>query len=221
MKARTPTTTNLTTMPHILVVQCRKMLLSLGRLNCCRLGGIGIRSLVLISTLLFAMAFFSPAPKAGLAAEPSEYDLKAAFVYNFIKFVEWPSSAFSRADAPITIGILGQDPMDEALESLKSKTAQGRKLTVRRFAKIGDLEKCHVLFVGKSERESLAVVLKQVRDSGVLTIADIRGFAAAGGIVNFINVENRISFEINTDAADRAGLRVSSQLLKLAKIVGR
>jgi hypothetical protein len=170
--------------------------------------------------LLLCAAFVCFIPIRALATEPSEYEVKAAFVYNFIKFVEWPSHSFTAEDSPFVVGVLGQDPMNDALESLRGKTAQGRKLAVKRFNRMGDLDRCHVLYVGRSEKEQIAAVLKATTNLNVLTVADMKGFAQAGGVVNFITQENRISFEINVGTAERAGLKVSSKLLKLARIVG-
>jgi hypothetical protein len=170
--------------------------------------------------LLLCATFICFVSLGALAAEPSEYEVKAAFLYNFIKFVEWPAGSFTAEDSPFIVGVLGQDPANDALESLRGNAAQGRKLSVKRFSRMADLERCHVLYVGRSEKEQIVAVLKATTHLNTLTVADMKGFAQAGGVVNFITQENRISFEINVGAAEKAGLKVSSKLLKLARIVG-
>ncbi len=151
--------------------------------------------------------------------ETTEFQVKAAFVYNFVKFVQWPRDAFpATGDSPISICVLGQDPLGEALESLKGLTAYGKSLSVRRIAGQGEIDRCQVLYLCKSERGAMANILKGTK-AGVLTIGDMKSFASAGGIINFVIVDNRVSFEINVEAAERARLKISSQILKLAKIV--
>ena len=146
-----------------------------------------------------------------------EYEVKAAFLYNFAKFVEWPEEAFRDSTAPITIGILGKNPFQgELREVIKGKTVQGRKLDVRRVK--GHLT-CHILFIASSEKDNLKKILQRLAGSCALTVSDIEDFASRGGIIGFLTEENRVRFEINVDAAERAGLRVSSKLLKLAKVV--
>ena len=150
--------------------------------------------------------------------EYQEYQVKAAFLFNFAKFVEWPAESFKEAQAPLILGILGKDPFGEQIDKLSDQNIQGRKLSIKRFAKVEDLAKCHLLFISAAEKEHLPRILKITRDWHVLTVGDTKGLIQSGVIVNFIIIENRIRFEINTDAAQRAGLKISAQLLKLAKI---
>ncbi len=152
-------------------------------------------------------------------AGTSEFQVKAAFVYNFVKFVQWPRDSFlTTGDAPISICVLGQDPLGDALESLKGLADYGKNISVRRIAGQGEIDRCQVLYLCKSEKEAMGNILKGMK-AGVLTIGDMKSFASAGGIINFVIVDNRVSFEINVDAAERARLKISSQILKLAKIV--
>jgi hypothetical protein len=163
--------------------------------------------------------FAGPGASIAGSAETTEFPVKAAFVYNFVKFVQWPPDSFpTTGDSPISICVLGQDPLGDALESLNGLTAYGRNLSVRRIAGQREVDRCQVLYLCKSEREAMANILKGVR-AGVLTIGDMKSFSSAGGIINFVIVDNRVSFEINIAAAEKARLRISSQLLKLAKIV--
>jgi len=152
--------------------------------------------------------------------ESTEYDLKAAFLYNFTKFIQWPPKALPDTTRSIVIGILGDDPIGSALErTVLGKTVEGRGLTVRRFSSGEKPEHCHILFISASEKNRLSRILNGLADAGVLTVGDTERFAVSGGMINLVVVENRIQLEINTEAAERAGLRLSSRLLKLAKRV--
>jgi hypothetical protein len=173
-------------------------------------------AIVLISV---CVAFAGPGASSAGSVETSEFQVKAAFVYNFVKFVQWPRDSFpATGDVPISICVLGQDPLGDALESLKGLTAYGRNISVRRIAGQAEIDRCQVLYICKSERDAIVNILKGMK-AGVLTIGDMRSFASTGGIINFVIVDNRVSFEINVDAAEKARLRISSQILKLAKIV--
>lgn len=152
------------------------------------------------------------------AGEPSENQIKAVFIYNFVKFVEWPSHVFQSPDSPIVICTLGQDGLTDAIDTLSGRTAQGRKLVLKPIGRPAQADHCHVVYVARSEKGQFAAVLRPTREA-VLTVGDMRGFAANGGIINFAMAENRITFEVNVDAVARAGLRLSSQLVKLARVV--
>jgi hypothetical protein len=149
-----------------------------------------------------------------------EYQVKAAFLYNFVKFVEWPKDVFEDPKAPIVIGILGKDHFGTYLDEIvENKTVKGRGFVIRRFDSVGDLEACHVLFISESEKARISTTLNKLQDWHVLTVSDVKGFPKLGGIINLITEKNRIRFEINVDAAVRAGLKLSSHLLKLGKII--
>lgn len=155
------------------------------------------------------------------AAPPSrrEYQLKAAFLYNFAKLVEWPAEAFADTDAPFIIGVLGRDPFGVALASLAGKTVRGRKVVIKRFERAQDLASSHVLFISASERARLTQIVQSLKGSSVLTVGEISRFAQRGGIIHFIRRRNKIRFAINVAAAERAGLKISLRLLKQAKVV--
>lgn len=155
----------------------------------------------------------------GADKNSQEYAIKAAFLYNFAKFVEWPEEAFSDGQEVMTICVLGQDPFGSALESMKGKTIKGRKVRIWRSKRICDLKVCHILYISRSKEKDLARILAELRGSNVLTVGDMENFAGRGGIINFITVENKLRFEINIDAAQQSGLKVSSNLLKVAKKV--
>jgi hypothetical protein len=148
-----------------------------------------------------------------------EYELKAAFVYNFARFVEWPAQAFKDPGDPIKVCILGENPFGHALDNaLQGKLAGTRTFVVEQISDSRHAIGCHILFVSASERKRVRAILESVT-SGVLTIGDLDGFAAQGGVVNFTLEAGKIRFEINVAAAGQQGLRVSSKLLSVAKIV--
>ena len=150
----------------------------------------------------------------------SEYQVKAAFLYNFARFVEWPADAFPDARTPILLGILGDDPFGGALEqTVKGKTVNGRELVLRRLTRVEDLKGFHMLFVSSSEARHLPQILESLRGKCVLTVGETEGFAQAGGVINFTLEENKVHFEINLNTAERAHLKISSKLLALAKVV--
>jgi hypothetical protein len=141
--------------------------------------------------------------------------VKAAFLFNFLKFTEWPDTS----SATICLGVLGKDPFGDGLEALRGKTAKGRKVVIARFGRVEDAKDCDVLFIAESERGRLPHVLKSLQGSRTLTVGDQEGFCEAGGMINLVSARNKVGFEINVAAANRARLRISSQLLKLARNV--
>jgi len=149
-----------------------------------------------------------------------EYEIKAAFLYNFAKFIEWPDGTFADdTNATITLCVICQDSFCDILLSLRDKTVKNKKLVVKRCKQVQNLEECHILFIGSSESKKWRQILKAVENRNVLTIGEMEGFSEFGGMINFILVKNKVRFEINVDAAKRAGFKLSSKLLKLANIV--
>jgi hypothetical protein len=152
------------------------------------------------------------------AVEPDPSQVKAAFVYNFIKFVFWPRESMP-PDAPdITLCVLGNDPLGNALESLSGKAASGKALSVKRIASRDEASICQVLYICRSESRQVKEILKDL-PRGVLTIGDMKNFAAFGGMINFVIKDRKVSFEINPDAAATGEMQISSKLLRLAKLV--
>lgn len=152
------------------------------------------------------------------AQVPSESELKAAFVYNFAKFVQWPAEAFASATAPLHLCVAGRD-LPPAFEALHGKSAQGREVRVRRLLRTDDVGQCHALYVPESAESLVPEHLRNSRGTPILTIGESEGFAANRGIVGFAPRDDRLHFEINPESAARAGIRVSSQLLRLSTIV--
>jgi hypothetical protein len=151
-------------------------------------------------------------------AQELEYPLKAAFLFNFVKFVEWPDEAFAGVRSPIAICVYGSDPFGDTLDNVvRGETVGERGLIVQRPESLGDLRDCHVLFVSRSERSRLPEVLSRVQGAPVLTVGDTDGFLKAGGVINFVLEDNKVRFQINPEAAERSRLKISSKLLRLAK----
>ena len=184
-----------------------------------------IRRLHCITTtvlLLGMMVALITAPTVGAQEALPEYQVKAAYLFNFLKFVEWPSDAFPDSLAPIVIGIVGDDPFGSALpEVVMGKTVQGRDLVIRRYHPGENVRGASTLFISASERKRLTPILASLHGSSVLTVADMDGFLDDGGMIQFQSENDRVRFAINVDAASRARLKMSSKLLSLASVVGR
>jgi len=174
-----------------------------------------------VGIIIASLPMLSTNPVNGLLAQSiSDTQVKAAFLYNFAKFVEWPADAFPDSGAPIVIGVVGTDPFGGTLDKTTSgKTANGRPVEVRRFKLGQDLRGCHILFVGVSDRKQMAAVMLNLNQASVLTVGDMDTFNQEGGIIQFLLEGDKVRFEINTRAATRAQLKISSKLLSLAKSV--
>lgn len=153
------------------------------------------------------------------ASEFDEYAVKAAYLYNFAKFVEWPSEAFAGANAPLLICIAGENPFGEALDTITGKQVENRPVAVRHVPAATGLDKCHIVYVGRSEQGRFKSLLAKLARLPILTVGDIADFAQEGGMIGLVETEQRIRFNINLAAARQANLKLSSQLLKLATIV--
>ena len=171
--------------------------------------------------LAAAPALIWSALRAGRAdAASGEYEVKAAFLYNFAKFVEWPEEVFAGSDGHLVLGVLGDDPFGQALDRIaQEKTVQGRRIVVRRWRSLKDVMGAHVLFVSPAEERNLAAILRMSKDSHVLTVSDLDGFAERGGAISLFLDQRRVRFAVNLKATEQAGLKMSAQLLKIAKIV--
>lgn len=155
-----------------------------------------------------------------LAAPADEYAVKAAFLLNFSRFVEWPEGAFPAADAPLRICVLGDDPFGAVLDrTVAGEVVSGRTVTIARSAEPVELRDCQVVFVSRSERPRLDAVFDELSGAPILTVGEVEGFAGRGGSINFFLESHRVRFEVNPGAASRAGLRISSELLRLGRIV--
>jgi hypothetical protein len=151
---------------------------------------------------------------------PREHQIKAAFLYNFARFIDWPASAFADDSTKMVVGILGEDPFGEDLDqTIQGKKVGGRGLAIKRFRRLEELEPIQILFISSSEKKHLTHILEALQGMSVLTVSEVDGFAQRGVVINFFLENRKIRFEINVDAAKRAGLRISSKLLRLARVV--
>jgi YfiR/HmsC-like len=149
-----------------------------------------------------------------------EYQVKAAFLFNFAKFVEWPSSNLPDPSAPLRICILGRDPFGEELRNItKEKTVSGRKLQIDQVVDLRQARTCQILFIASSEKAQLKETLEALQGANALTVSDTNGFLEQGGMINFVLENDRVQFGVNRKAAEKAGLRISSKLLSVAKLV--
>lgn len=149
-----------------------------------------------------------------------EYRIKAAFLYNFTLYAEWPASAFESPEAPFVLAIAGEDPFGNELDAaVRGKTVKGRVIDIRRYDEAADVAGGHLIFLPDSQVKNLGVILRRFRDSPVLTVGEAEAFTRSGGVIRLFVEENRVHFEVNTDAAARAKLKLSSKLLSLAKVV--
>lgn len=163
------------------------------------------------------LASIGPAPSPEISRE---YLIKAAILFNFAKFAEWPATAFSGKAAPLRLCVLGDDPFGPALVSVQGKTVADRTLAVTHITAAEDAVACQILFVGASEKRRLDHILDAVGSLPILTVADMDQFTGAGGIVALKEADNQSRLEINVEAAEKAGLKLSSKLLRLADTVG-
>jgi hypothetical protein len=164
------------------------------------------------------------------------YKVKAAFLYNFIRFVEWPEGKMADASKPVVIGVLGKDPFGNSLETITDKKLKDKDVIIKRFKGFEELKKsadkneldqevkaiseCHLLFICSSEKDYLSEITTLVKKYSILTVGELDGFMDNGGIINFVIVDNKIRFDINAAAAKESSLKIRSQLLRLAnKIV--
>lgn len=176
----------------------------------------GQRGWLALGLALCALMFAAPAG----GAPSMEYQVKAVLLFNFASFVEWPVPARTDSPGPFVIGVLGDDPFGAALDDVVSQeTVAGRSLTVRRFGQADGVDACDILFISRSEARHVPEILRQVQGRPILTVADIPSFAETGGIIGFSTQDGHVRLNINTEAAQSAGLAISSKLLRLARVV--
>jgi len=175
-------------------------------------------------SLLFIVLVSSLASPAALGSAqlsaPTGYEVKTAFLFNFAKFIDWPPSSFTGPQSPFTICVLGQDPFGNVLDdTLLGKIIGARPLVIRHLTDKVEARHCQMVFVSTSEREHLTEIFASFQGANVLLVGETDGFAESGGTIEFTSEDNHVRFTINLDAVDRSGLKFSSKLLALAKIV--
>ena len=190
------------------------------------------RNFISLTLTILFVVFFALGAQASPDAS-REYQIKAAFLFNFIKFIDWPEEKMSENGGKITIGIVGKDPFENAFEPLKDKLLKGKKVEIIRFKsfsamikekdngskELRNLKKCNLLFICSSEKKNLTKIVETVKNDNVLTVGDTKGFLESGGIINLVMEKNKVRFEINIKVAQEAGLKIRSKLLSLAKRV--
>ena len=149
----------------------------------------------------------------------TEYDVKAAFLLNFVRFVDWSDRMGSDTDKELILGIAGEDHFGNALNSIRGANIKGRTLVIKNAVDSNSLTSCDILFISSSEKARLPSIMAALKNLPILTVSEIEGFAQRGGIINFFIVGNKVRFEINPDAAKHVGIHISAQLLQLARIV--
>lgn len=166
-------------------------------------------------TVALLLAVALPGKSAG--RDDTEYQLKAAFLLNFARFVEWPANAFESANSPLIIGILGQDPFGAVLDNIVAgKRVESRAIVVKRVPNVAEAARCHLLFISDSRRGDLPDILKRLDAKPVLTVSDMDRFTESGGMIWLKRRQDMIRFDINLQAAEAAKLKISSRLFKLA-----
>jgi hypothetical protein len=173
--------------------------------------------------LILCLAFVQllvPRIAAGQGDSVSEYELKAAMLYNLTRFVEWPASAYPNPETPTQLCILGRDPFGNSLASIVSRRgANSRPVQIRHLQNGNGIRACHVLYISSSEKKNIGQIISLLKGSDVLTVGEMAQFAARGGMIQFSLVDRQVRFDINLQAASQADLKISSRLLVLARIV--
>lgn len=168
-------------------------------------------------------AYFFRRRKKAAAQEnkPAEYKVKAVYLFNFGKFVQWPAGAVSEGqEKAFPICVLGQDPFGPALDDIvKGESIDGQPLVAKRINRVEDADDCRLLFIGPSEKERVIKLLEALQSKPVLTVSDLPEFCNRGGMIQFVLQGDKVRFEVNLTPAEKAGLTLSSQLLKVATAV--
>jgi len=176
---------------------------------------------IMVMLTLLAGLFVSPAT-AQDSESIREQQIKAAFLYNFINFVDWPEEKMPDNNDPVFIGIIGNEDFAKAFEPIKDKTIRGKTITVKYFKDLNELKKCHVVLLcicGPTSVDYSKQVLEILKNSPVLTVGEQADFLEQGGNINFLRVDDKIRFEINLDSVKQNNLKIRSKLVKLAKRV--
>ncbi len=168
----------------------------------------------IVGTLLLCILCAPSVP----AQQPSEHQVKAAFLYNFANFVQWPTGALTDTTT-LTIGILGNDPFGNAFAPFEKRKIKGHSLRIVRSTRLQELPICQVLFISTSEEKHFEQIFQHLKERPVLTVSETPGFAQLGGMINFVLQDNKVRFEINLVRTREANLKLSSKLLKLALVI--
>ena len=173
-----------------------------------------MRNFVLL--IICGILLAAPVPAQADADTRAAYQIKAAYLYNFIKFIDWPEESFPAVQSPVYIGILGENPFGSDINKLESKNVQRHPIRLRFGKDPEDLRGCHLIYISPSEWENIDRILQAIPRNGTLTVSGAPQFNDAGGVIRFVEKDNRIKFAINLQVAREANLRISSRLLQLA-----
>ena len=178
------------------------------------------RRLPLLGLALIALAAFVARTAPAARSHPTQSDVEAAYLYQFGNFVQWPPPSGADRPKTFTICVLGQDPFGAALQdTLRGSKMNGLPMAARQIAHVRDAAACQILFISSSRQDQLTADLVALRGQPILTVSDIPDFASRGGMIQFVLIDNRVRFQIDLSGAQKAGLKLSSQLLKVAVAV--
>lgn len=176
----------------------------------------------MLRLLAWTVAFMVAVVVRATAAAPGsdqEYAVKAALVFNFMKFIDWPAHVTEAPGEPLVVGVLSASPIEEFERALREKAVKGRRITVHAYRHVHDVRACHVLFIAADGEPQLSAVLRAVSGKAVLTVSEVLNAEQADAVINFVAIDTKLGFQVNLDAAEAGGLRVSSRLLALAVAV--
>jgi len=180
-----------------------------------------LRSFILTACLLL-MTWWLATPFCHAAEPlPDESQVKAALVFNIAKFVDWPAASFAQDSSPLVICTLGSGGFVSAVADLQGKQLKGHPVAVTQISRAEEIRTCHLLVIGNADAGQVQSVLFKLRSQPVLSISDRDRFAHSGGVVGLYRQSNKVKFEVNLQAAQQRQLKISSHLLKLARIVGQ
>lgn len=178
------------------------------------------RRAAIFALVVLAVSVLAAPEKVVETPALSEYQIKALFLFNFAKYVDWPADAFQNESTPIVIGVVGQDSFGDNFQKITTgKSINGRPVLIKHVTNAEEYKTCHILFVSASEKDRLASILDAVKDSAVLTVGETDGFLSEEGIINLTKKANKVRLEINLKAAQKARLQLSSRLLTVADVV--
>lgn len=188
---------------------------AIGRCACCP--GKRRVSRTLVVVFVFIFIFILPSGNFAQDAPPTEYQIKAAFLYHFAQFVQWPPQVFANTNSPLVIGVLGENVFGDDLQrTIRDKTVNEHPFQFEEFRSLQEATNCQILFISPSEKKHLPKILTELAGMNILTVSEMDHFTESGGMINFIIQNDEIHFQINNDAAKKAGLQISSKLLTLA-----
>ena len=180
----------------------------------------GLKTLSRVWFVMLALLLSGALKLSAKTASPTEYQLKAVFLFNFAQFVDWPQESFPEAQTPLVIGVLGEDPFGTYLDEIVGgETVNNRQLEIQRYRRVDEMKTCHILFISQSESKRLEQIVADLKGRSILTVSDSLGFTRYGGMIRFVTDKNKLRLRINLEAATAANLTISSKLLRPAEIV--